>query len=65
MNILVEYMNAKRATMQEHIEVLNHLQDRGLISDNALMTHDISDADAERVLPEAKTHLQQLRAKAL
>lgn len=64
MNILVEYLNSKRATMQEHIDILNHLQDSGLISDNALMTQDISESDAERVLPEAKTHLQKLRAKA-
>ena len=62
-NILVEYMQAKQATMDEHIEVMNELSARGLVSDNAIMLLDIADADAERALPAAKTHLQKLRTK--
>jgi hypothetical protein len=62
-NILVELFMSHNATESEACAVMNHLQDQGLISDNATHAKDVADADAERVLDAAKSHLQTLRNK--
>lgn len=63
MNQIESFFQMCGATDSEREHVMNHLQDSGSISDNAVHIADIADGDASAVFTSARDHLKQLRAK--